>query len=222
MIEVTLDQMAAELGISPVEIRRKNFIPKDDFPHAVATGVIYDSGDYHKTLDRLLEIVDLDAFRSEQEDLRAKGIYRGIGFSTYTEICGLAPSRITGPAGVGVQAGGWESAMVRVHNTGAVTVYTGSSGHGQGHETAFAQIVADQRKPDPVVEVVHGDTGMGPEGCNTYGSRSSAAAARRSPSGATRSPRRQSGSSLTISRRHPRTSRSPETSSRSGAPRTRG
>ncbi len=173
MVEVTLDQMAAELGMSPVEIRRKNFIPKDDFPHAVATGVVYDSGDYDKTLDRLLEMVDLDAFRSEQEELRAKGVYRGIGFSTYTEICGLAPSRITGPAGVGVQAGGWESAMVRVHNTGAVTVYTGASGHGQGHETAFAQIVADRLGVDPaVVEVVHGDTGMGPEGRNTYGSRS--------------------------------------------------
>ncbi len=173
MIEVTLDQMAAELGMSPVEIRRKNFIPKEDFPHAVATGVVYDSGDYDKTLDRLLEMVDLDAFRSEQEELRAKGTYRGIGFSTYTEICGLAPSRITGPAGVGVQAGGWESAMVRVHNTGAVTVYTGASGHGQGHETAFAQIVADRLGVDPaVVEVVHGDTGMGPEGRNTYGSRS--------------------------------------------------
>ncbi len=173
MLEVTLDQMAAELGMSPVEIRRKNFIPKEDFPHAVATGVVYDSGDYDKTLDRLLEMVDLDAFRQEQEELRAKGTYRGIGFSTYTEICGLAPSRITGPAGVGVQAGGWESAMVRVHNTGAVTAYTGASGHGQGHETAFAQIVADRLGVDPaVVEVVHGDTGLGPEGRNTYGSRS--------------------------------------------------
>jgi aerobic carbon-monoxide dehydrogenase large subunit len=173
MVEVTLDQMAAELGMSPVAIRRKNFIPKENFPAEVATGVIYDSGDYDKTLDRLLELVDVDAFRREQEQLRSDGVYRGIGFSTYTEICGLAPSRITGPAGVGVQAGGWESAMVRVHNTGAVTVYTGSSGHGQGHETAFAQIVADRLAVDPaVVEVIHGDTGTGPEGRNTYGSRS--------------------------------------------------
>jgi aerobic carbon-monoxide dehydrogenase large subunit len=173
MIETMLDQLAAELGIDPIEIRRKNFIPKEDFPAAVATGVVYDSGDYHKTLDRLLELVDLDAFRREQEELRSKGVYRGIGFSTYTEICGLAPSRITGPGGVGVQAGGWESAMVRVHNTGAVTVYTGSSPHGQGHETSFAQIVADRLGVDPsVVEVIHGDTGTGPEGRNTYGSRS--------------------------------------------------
>ena len=173
MVEVTLDQLAAELGMDPVEIRRKNFIPADSFPATVATGVIYDSGDYGKTLDRLLEHVDLDGFRKQQEELRSRGIYRGIGFSTYTEICGLAPSRVTGPGGVGVQAGGWESAMVRVHNTGAVTVYTGSSGHGQGHETAFAQIVADRLGVDPaVVEVIHGDTGTGPEGRNTYGSRS--------------------------------------------------
>ncbi len=173
MVEVTLDQMAHELGISPVEIRRKNFIPKDSFPAAVATGVVYDSGDYNKTLDRLLQHVDMDEFERERDALREQGVYRGIGLSTYTEICGLAPSRITGPGGVGVQAGGWESAMVRVHNTGAVTVYTGSSGHGQGHETAFAQIAADRLGLDPAnVEVIHGDTGTGPEGRNTYGSRS--------------------------------------------------
>ena len=150
MIEVTLDQLAHELGMDPLEVRRKNFIPKEDFPAAVATGVIYDSGDYHKTLDKLMEHVDVAAFRAEQEQLRAQGIYRGIGFCTWTEICGLAPSRITGPAGVGVQAGLWESAMIRVHNTGAVTVYTGTSPHGQGLETAMAQIVADKLGVDPV------------------------------------------------------------------------
>ena len=173
MIEVTLDQLAHELGMDPLEMRRKNFIPKEDFPAAVATGVIYDSGDYHKTLDKLMEHVDVAAFRSEQEELRQQGIYRGIGFCTWTEICGLAPSRITGPNGVGVQAGLWESAMIRVHNTGAVTVYTGTSPHGQGLETAMAQITADKLGVDPsVVEVIHGDTSMGPEGRNTYGSRS--------------------------------------------------
>ena len=100
-------------------------------------------------------------------------MYRGIGFCTYTEICGLAPVRVTGPAGVGVQAGLWESAMIRVHNTGAVTVYTGTSPHGQGLETAMAQIVADKLGVDPsMVEVIHGDTSMGPEGRGTYGSRS--------------------------------------------------
>ncbi len=173
MVEVTLDQLAAELGMDPLEIRRKNFIPKEDFPAAVATGVIYDSGDYEKTLDKLMEHVDVAAFRREQEELRAKGVYRGIGFCTYTEICGLAPSRVTGPAGVGVQAGLWESAMIRVHNTGAVTVYTGTSPHGQGLDTAMAQIVADKLGVDPsIVEVIHGDTATGPEGRGTYGSRS--------------------------------------------------
>ncbi len=173
MIEVTLDQLAHELGMDPLEVRRKNFIPKEDFPAATATGVIYDSGDYHATLDKLMEHVDVPAFRAEQESLRQSGTYRGIGFCTWTEICGLAPSRITGPDGVGVQAGLWESAMVRVHNTGAVTVYTGTSPHGQGLETAMAQIVADKLGVDPsVVEVVHGDTSLGPEGRDTYGSRS--------------------------------------------------
>ncbi|MGH2890679.1 MAG: xanthine dehydrogenase family protein molybdopterin-binding subunit, partial [Solirubrobacteraceae bacterium] len=173
MVEVTIEQLAHELGMDPLEIRRRNFIPTEDFPAAVATGVVYDSGDYAKTLDRLLEHVDLDGFRAEQERLRAEGVHRGIGFSTYTEICGLAPSRVTGPSGVGVQAGLWESAMVRVHNTGAVTVYTGTSPHGQGLDTAMAQIVADRLGVDPaVVEVVHGDTATGPEGRGTYGSRS--------------------------------------------------
>jgi aerobic carbon-monoxide dehydrogenase large subunit len=173
MIEVTLDQLAHELGIDPIEIRRRNFIPKERFPAATATGVVYDSGDYHASLDKLLEHVDVGAFRDEQVRLREQGIYRGLGFCTWTEICGLAPSRITGPAGVGVQAGLWESAMVRVHNTGAVTVYSGTSPHGQGLDTAFAQITADKLGVDPgVVEVIHGDTSMGPEGRNTYGSRS--------------------------------------------------
>jgi carbon-monoxide dehydrogenase large subunit len=173
MLEVTLDQLAHELGMDRLEIRRKNFIAKEDFPATVATGVIYDSGDYEKTLDKLLEHVDVAALRQEQAELRGQGVYRGIGFCTYTEICGLAPSRVTGPAGVGVQAGLWESAMVRVHNTGAVTVYTGTSPHGQGLDTAMAQIVADKLGVDPaVVEVVHGDTATGPEGRGTYGSRS--------------------------------------------------
>ncbi len=173
MIELMMDQLAAELDIDRLELRRRNFIAPEDFPAAVATGVVYDSGNYAGTLDKLLEHVDLDAFRREQEELRTRGVHRGIGFSTYTEICGLAPSRITGPAGVGVGAGLWESALVRVHNTGAVTVYTGTSPHGQGLETAFAQIVADKLGVDPsVVEVVHGDTATGPEGRGTYGSRS--------------------------------------------------
>ncbi|HEU4978122.1 MAG TPA: xanthine dehydrogenase family protein molybdopterin-binding subunit [Solirubrobacteraceae bacterium] len=173
MIEVMLDQLAAELGMDRLELRRRNFIPKEDFPAEVAVGVVYDSGDYHGTLDKLLEHLDLDGFRREQEELRAQGVHRGIGFSTYTEICGLAPSRVTGPQGFGLQTGLWESALVRVHLTGAVTAYTGTSPHGQGHETGFAQIVADRLGCDPQqVEVIHGDTGTGPQGLGTYGSRS--------------------------------------------------
>src|SRR4051794_14763132 len=173
MIEVALDQLAAELGMDRLELRRKNFIPKEDFPAEVAVGVIYDSGDYHRTLDLLLEHIDPAEVAREAEELRSQGIYRGIGFCTYTEICGLAPSRVTGPSGFGLQTGLWESSMVRVHITGAVTVYTGTSPHGQGHDTGFAQIAADRLGVDPQqVEVIHGDTSTGPQGLGTYGSRS--------------------------------------------------
>ena len=173
LIEMMMDQAAAEIGMDPLELRRKNFIPKEDFPAEVAIGVIYDSGDYAGALDKLLANLDLDAFRREQEELRAQGIYRGVGFSTYMEICGIAPSRAVGPKGVGLQAGYWESAVVRVHPSGSATVFTGSSPHGQGHETGFAQIVADRIGiPPDQVEIVHGDTDKGPFGMGTYGSRS--------------------------------------------------
>ena len=172
MIEVSLDQLAHELGMDRLELRRKNFIAADAFPYTTALGIVYDSGNYQGTLDKLLEHVDVSAFRAEQERLRGEGVYRGIGFSTYTEICGLAPSRVVGPGGFGLQTGLWESGSVRVHLTGAVTAYTGTSPHGQGHETGFAQIIADRLGCDPQqVEVVHGDTATGPQGLGTYGSR---------------------------------------------------
>jgi carbon-monoxide dehydrogenase large subunit len=175
MLEVAMDQLAAELGMDRLELRRKNFIAKESFPHETALGIVYDSGDYHGSLDKLLEHFDHDAFRREQEQLRAQGIHRGVGFSTYTEICGLAPSRVTGPSGFGLQTGLWESALVRVTVTGAVTVYTGTSPHGQGHETTMAQVVADKLGIDPAqVDVIHGDTGAGPMGLGTYGSRTTA------------------------------------------------
>ena len=171
-IELTMDKLAAELGMDPLELRRKNFIGKDEFPFTTALGITYDSGDYHGTLDRLLERFDLDAFRREQAELRERGIYRGVGFSTYVEVCGLAPSRVVGPQGVGLNAAFWESAMVRVHPTGSATVFTGASPHGQGHDTSFAQIAADRLGIDPErIEVIHGDTDQGPWGWGTYGSR---------------------------------------------------
>ncbi len=176
MLEVTIDQLAQELGMDPVELRRKNFIKADQFPYETPYGITYDSGNYEAALDRALEMVDMDAFRAEQASLRNHPTHptlRGIGFSTYTEICGLAPSRAVGPSGFGLGIGLYESALVRVHPTGSVTVFTGASPHGQGHETGFAQIVADRLGTDPsVVEVVHGDTATGPMGLGTYGSRS--------------------------------------------------
>jgi aerobic carbon-monoxide dehydrogenase large subunit len=172
-IELTMDKLAAELGMDPLELRRKNFIGKDEFPFTTALGITYDSGDYDGTLDRLLEMFDLDAFRREQAELREKGVYRGVGFSTWVEVCGLAPSRAVGPQGVGLQAAFWESALVRVHPTGSATVFTGTSPHGQGHDTTFAQIAADRLGVDPQrIEVIHGDTDQGPWGWDTYGSRS--------------------------------------------------
>jgi carbon-monoxide dehydrogenase large subunit len=171
-IELMMDKLAAELDMDPLELRRKNFIGSDEFPFTTALGITYDSGDYHGTLDRLLERLDLDAFRSEQAELRQQGIYRGVGFSTYVEVCGLAPSRAVGPQGVGLQAAFWESAMVRVHPSGSATVFTGASPHGQGHDTGFAQIAADRLGIDPErIEVIHGDTDQGPWGWGTYGSR---------------------------------------------------
>jgi len=168
-IEVMVEQMAAELGIDRLELRRRNFIPPEGFPAETPVGIVYDSGDYPGSLAKLLERFDPEAERGRTAD----GKLRGVGFSTWTEICGLAPSRVTGPSGLGVQAGLMESALVRVHSTGSITVYTGTSPHGQGLETSFAQIVADRLACDPQqIDVLHGDTSQGPWGLDTYGSRS--------------------------------------------------
>ena len=161
MIEVCVDQLAAELGMDRIELRRKNFMDPASFPHETALGVVYDSGNYPGALDKLFEHFDEGAAKSEAP----AGKLRGVGYSTYTEICGLAPSRVTGPSGFGLQTGLWESAMVRVHITGAVTVFTGTSPHGQGLETTLAQVVADRLGTSPEnIEVIHGDTGTGPQG----------------------------------------------------------
>ncbi|HEY6910941.1 MAG TPA: molybdopterin cofactor-binding domain-containing protein, partial [Myxococcales bacterium] len=154
-----------------LEIRRKNFIPKDKFPYQTPVAVMYDSGNYDLALDKALETFDYKAFRKEQEQARKQGRYLGVGFSTYVEACGLAPSQVAGA--LGAQAGLYESATVRVHPTGKVTVFTGSHSHGQGHETTFAQVAADELQiPMEDVEIVHGDTGQVAFGMGTYGSRS--------------------------------------------------
>jgi aerobic carbon-monoxide dehydrogenase large subunit len=172
-IELTMDRLADELGMDRLELRRKNFPDKEEFPFETALGIVYDSGDYHGTLDKLLEHFDLDEFRREQERLRGEGVHRGVGFSTWVEVCGLAPSRAVGPQGVGLQAAFYESANVRVTPTGSAIVFTGTSPHGQGIDTSFAQITGDLLGIDPEnVQVLHGDTDQGAWGWNTYGSRS--------------------------------------------------
>jgi carbon-monoxide dehydrogenase large subunit len=168
LIERVLDLVAAELKKDPVEVRRKNFPQPEDFPYATPTGLIYDSGDYQKALDLALKVADYKKLRQEQAKLRKEGRYTGIGISTYVEICGMGPSSA-------MPAGGWESATVRVEPTGRVSVMTGSSPHGQGQETTFAQMGADILGIDPSqVQVVHGDTSIVPYGIGTFGSRATA------------------------------------------------
>ena len=172
-IELMMDRLADELGMDRLELRRKNFIAKDEFPFETALGIVYDSGNYHGTLDKLLEHFDREAFQSDQRAKRDQGVYRGVGFSTYVEVCGLAPSRAVGPQGVGLQAAYYESANVRVTPTGSAIVYSGASPHGQGLDTSYAQIAGDLLGIDPEnVSVLHGDTDQGAWGWGTYGSRS--------------------------------------------------
>ena len=171
VLERTMDALAAELGIDPVELRRKNFVR--EFPYTMSSGLTIDSGDYEASLDRLLEILDLPGIRAEQKRRREGGSKRqvGVGFSTYNEMCGLAPSRILGAIRYAV--GGWDSATIRFQPLGSVQVVTGTSPHGQGHETTWAQIVADELGVDvDDVEVLHGDTAVSQLGMDTYGSRS--------------------------------------------------
>src|SRR5438874_4323575 len=176
VVERMVDLAAQELGIDPVEIRRRNFIPKDAFPYQTPVALLYDSGNYEAALDKALKMLDYGAFRREQDRLRKVGRYLGVGFSTYVEACGLAPSQVAGA--LGAQAGLYESATVRVHPTGKVTVFTGSHSHGQGHETTFAQIAGDELQlPIEDIEIVHGDTGQVPFGMGSYGSRSAAVGA---------------------------------------------
>jgi carbon-monoxide dehydrogenase large subunit len=171
VVERMVDAGARALGMDVAELRRKNFIPKFSGAYQTLVAVAYDSGDYGAALDKLLQMFDYKKFRTEQEAGRTQGKLIGIGFSTYIEACSIAPSKLVGALGAG--AGLYESGKVRVHPTGMVTVYTGSHSHGQGHETTFAQLVADELQiPIEHVEIVHGDTGSIPFGMGTYGSRS--------------------------------------------------
>ena len=175
VVERAVDLVARELDLDPVEVRRKNFIQPEDFPYdpKILNGLSYDTGDYDKALDRALEIVDYDGFRTEQEAARQQGRYRGIGFSTYVEICGAAPSAWIGAVGEGWGASMWESANVRVHLTGKVAVTIGTQPQGQGHETTTAQVVASELGiPIEDVTVKLGDTQGTPFGYGTYASRS--------------------------------------------------
>jgi carbon-monoxide dehydrogenase large subunit len=172
-IERIMDELAAELDMDPLELRRKNWITHEEFPFTTVAGLTYDSGNYEAATDRAVELMGWADLQKERDERRARKdpVQLGLGISTYTEMCGLAPSRILGSLAFG--AGGWEHAAVRMLATGKVEVVTGASPHGQGHETAFAQIVADKLGVAfEDVEIIHGDTASSPKGLDTYGSRS--------------------------------------------------
>ena len=173
LLERLVDLLAAKIGADPAEARRKNLIPQFENGHDVATGITYDSGDYEAALNACLSGAGYEALRAEQAQARADGRCVGIGVSSYVEICGLGPSQVAGA--VGFQGGLWESAIVRFHPTGKAHVMIGSSPHGQGEETTFAQIIAGEVGVDvDDVEVIHGDTDKTPMGWGTYGSRTTA------------------------------------------------
>jgi carbon-monoxide dehydrogenase large subunit len=172
-IERMMDELAAELGVDPMAVRRQNWITHDEFPFTTVCGLTYDTGNYEAATDKATELFDYDGLRAEQAKRRADNdpVQLGIGISTFTEMCGLAPSRVLGSLSYG--AGGWEHAAIRMLPSGKVEVVTGSSAHGQGHETAWSQVVADQLGvPFDDIEVIHGDTMSSPKGLDTYGSRS--------------------------------------------------
>jgi carbon-monoxide dehydrogenase large subunit len=170
-IERAVDSLARKMGKDPVEIRRINFMR--EFPHTIASGLTVDAGDFDAAVDRALELLDYGALRREQELRRSSGATKqlGIGFSTYIEMCGLAPSRILGALNYG--GGGWEAMTIRVLPTGTVQIVSGTTPHGQGHATTFSQIVADKLGVDVAdIEFLYGDTAVSPTGWDTYGSRS--------------------------------------------------
>jgi aerobic carbon-monoxide dehydrogenase large subunit len=172
-IEHLMDDLAFELGLDPLELRERNWIKHEEFPYTTISGLTYDSGNYEAATAAAKELFHYDQLRKEQSERASADspVRLGIGISTFTEMCGLAPSRVLGS--LRYAAGGWENASIRMLPTGKVEVVTGSSAHGQGHETAWSQIVADQLGvPFEDVRVLHGDTAIAPKGMDTYGSRS--------------------------------------------------
>ncbi|HYS34397.1 MAG TPA: xanthine dehydrogenase family protein molybdopterin-binding subunit [Pseudonocardiaceae bacterium] len=172
-IERLMDELATELDMDPMAVRERNWIKHEEFPFTTVCGLVYDSGNYEAATAKATELFGYDALRAEQVRRRAENdpVQLGIGISTFTEMCGIAPSRVLGALNFG--SGGWEHAAIRMLPSGKVEVVTGSSAHGQGHETAWSQIVADQLGvPFEDVEVLHGDTQSAPKGMDTYGSRS--------------------------------------------------
>lgn len=168
VVERAMDLVAADLGKDPVEVRRKNMPAPNEFPFKTATGLFYDSGNYEGALDKALNMAGYAKLRDEQSKARKEGRLMGIGVSTYVEICAIGPSPAT-------PAGGWESATVRIEPTGKVTILTGASPHGQGQETSFAQVAADELGVDlNDVSVIHGDTWIVQYGIGTFGSRGTA------------------------------------------------
>jgi carbon-monoxide dehydrogenase large subunit len=169
LLERLVDTAARELKLDPAELRRRNFIRS--FPYQTPVALMYDTGDYDATLDRAVELADVAGFAARRAESERKGLRRGLGYAAYIEACGIAPSNIAGA--LGARAGLFEAGEVRVHPTGKVTVFTGSHSHGQGHETTFAQVVADKLGIDiEDVDIQHGDTGKTLFGMGTYGSRS--------------------------------------------------
>jgi aerobic carbon-monoxide dehydrogenase large subunit len=169
LLERIVETAAHEMGIDPAEIRRRNFITT--FPYASPVGLTYDTGDYEATMKRAIELADVKGFAARKAASAAKGLKRGLGYSAYIEACGIAPSSVAGA--LGARAGLFEAGEVRVHPTGKVTIFTGSHSHGQGHETTFAQVVADKLGlPLDDISIEHGDTGKILFGMGTYGSRS--------------------------------------------------
>jgi carbon-monoxide dehydrogenase large subunit len=165
VVERAADLVAAELGMDPVDVRLKNFPQPDEFPFKTQTGLFYDSGNYQAALDKAMKMADYAKLREEQKKARKEGRLMGIGVSTYVEICALGPSSA-------MPAGGWESATVRIEPTGKVTILTGASPHGQGEETSFAQIAADELGVSvDDSTVIHGDTAIVQYGIGTFGSR---------------------------------------------------